>query len=79
MKPVRIDGGDYLLVRSFVHLTDGSCEQCCFNNESGELCPRGERSTMLCIDHERETRYTAHIIRDTPEDRANYIAQLLTA
>lgn len=80
MKPVIIDGKPYLLVKSIAeHANDGSCEQCFFDNESGAGCPRSEYNSMLCIDYERETRHISHLIPDTPQERADYIAKLLTS
>ncbi len=78
MKRVTIYGDPYLVVKSSLQ-GPGSCEQCAFATQhvGSSSCPKDEYHRMICLDYEREVRHVAHIIRDTPEQVANYLARHL--
>ncbi len=78
MKRITIDGNPFLVVKSSLY-GPGSCEQCAFavRHVGDSNCPKDDRRVMYCLEYEREIKHVAHIIKDTPEQVANYLARHL--
>lgn len=78
MKRITVDGRPYFVVRSSLQ-GPGSCEQCAFavQHVGAANCPKDDHRLMYCLEYEREIKHVAHIIKDTPEQIANYLARQL--